>query len=152
MGQIAVLLGEADMRHVIGVLAILLFQPTAQARAENPVTSIQAISSVRLDGNELLRMCNAAVRFDNGSDLNPGETLKAFSCLSYLSGFTDGYVLAVSLSERGYKRTLCSPTEGIETSQAARIVAKWLKENPRVLHERARTSILIALSKAFPCE
>ncbi len=140
------------MQHVIGLLAVLLFQPTAYTRAESPVASIQAPTSVRLDGNELLRMCNAAVRLDNGSDLNPGETLKAFSCLSYLSGFTDGYVLAVSLSERGYKRTLCPPTEGIETSQAARIVAKWLKENPRVLHERARTSILIALSKAFPCE
>ena len=140
------------MRHVIGVLTILLFQPTAQARAENPVTSIQAITSVSLDGNELLRMCNAAVSLDDGSDLDPGETLKAFYCMGYLSGVTDGYVLAVSLSERGYKRTLCPPTEGIEPSQAVRIVAKWLKENPEGLQERARTSILIALSKAFPCE
>jgi hypothetical protein len=131
------------MRLLIGLVTALVL-----CLASSGETKAQELSSI-----ELLRHCNAAVRQADAGNLTADEQLQGFGCFKYLAGFLDGYVLAASMSEKGFGRTLCPPpTTGIESEQAARIVAKWLKENPEQLHQSARISVLIALGRAFPCE
>jgi hypothetical protein len=45
----------------------------------------------------------------------------------------------------------CVPKEGVSNIQAARIVVKYLKENPEKQHDLGITLAIQALSKAFPC-
>ena len=46
---------------------------------------------------------------------------------------------------------ICFPEDGsVKLGQSARIVVKWLKENPDKLHWRGETVVLLALRQAFP--
>ncbi len=141
------------MRLLFGFLLFVLFFPhSAQDAMPRPGPEVLPNSMSELDGNVMLRRCNAAVRMVEGADLQIDEAMEASSCLGYVSGFVDGYgLLSFQLSQKG-RPTLCTPPSGAEAQQSARIVAKWLKENPKELHESARVSVLIALSATFPCK
>jgi hypothetical protein len=48
---------------------------------------------------------------------------------------------------------ICLPKEKPQTvGQLARIVVKYLEDNPKQLHEPAASLATVALSKAFPCK
>ena len=100
------------------------------------------------DGNELLRQCGPVVKQLNGEKLNPDEQLESLLCAGYLSGFTDSHAIETPSQPRPL---YCFPKEGIEVGQQARIVVKYLRENPEILHESARSSIAISFTHAFPC-
>lgn len=44
----------------------------------------------------------------------------------------------------------CIPNE-VTNGQIRRVIVKFLKENPEMLHEHGTFLILLALQKAFPC-
>jgi hypothetical protein len=104
------------------------------------------------DGNVLLKACNAAVQWDD-TGTNTGTPVDVGYCYGFVEGVRNTLAIwtisAKTLHESGPHA--CMPTEGIENGQAARIVVKYLKENPEKLHEFASLLAMEAFQKAFPC-
>jgi hypothetical protein len=82
------------------------------------------------------------VRAADGAKLNGVEHSKSAFCGGYLAGYLDS--LAVSIFA-GAKQNICLPKDGLAGGQAARVIVKWLKENPEKLHENGRVLIYAAL-------
>ena len=101
------------------------------------------------DGSFYLRVCSAAVKQSDGGQLTQEEGLGAIYCASYVGGFLDGMSLTLRASKGN--KVVCIPERGITNDQAARILVKYLRENPETLHETGRVSLFVALAKAFPC-
>ena len=101
------------------------------------------------DGTFFLQACGAAVKQSDGAQLSQEESLGALYCGSYVSGFLDGMSLAVGSTKS--QRVVCLPERGITNDQAARLLVKYLRENPQTLHQSGRMSLYIALAKSFPC-
>jgi hypothetical protein len=101
------------------------------------------------EGARLLRACGAAVKQQDGLKISDEELADSLWCIGYVMGFLDA--LAVSNSTASARQLVCLPRQGITNDQAVRIVVKYLRENPGVLHESSRASVFIALAKAFPC-
>jgi Rap1a immunity proteins len=102
------------------------------------------------DGSFFLQACDATVKQSDGGELSQQESLLALYCASYISGFLDATSLT-SFSTKGQKN-ICTPDQGIANDQAARILVKYLRENPELLHQSGRTSVYVALVQAFPCK
>jgi len=106
-------------------------------------------SSAALDGNEILRRCSPGLE---KTDLTAMENAEYIYCMGYIAGVMDAAVFMHTMSDE--KNTVwrwCGPADGIAGGQAARIVVKWLKNNPEKLHLRGDTLIIAALHEAFPC-
>ena len=75
--------------------------------------------------------------------------MQSVFCIGYVSGFLDS--MSVTVTSTGGRQNVCLPQHGITNDQAIRIFVKFLRENPKTLHESGRMSLYIALAKAFPC-
>jgi hypothetical protein len=73
-------------------------------------------------------------------------------CLGYISGATDTLVILNQLSGNKLILNLCIPPQGISNDQSMAIVLEYIKKNPNILHESARTTIITALTEAFRCK
>lgn len=109
------------------------------------------------DGNSLLRECRAAVRALDGEKLDINESTEAGLCMGYIAGVADLDAVWRSESKKGefknFPLHICLPEGGeVKLGQSARIVLKWLKDNPEKLHYRGDLAVLLALDQAFPCK
>ncbi|PYY69968.1 hypothetical protein CRX42_13765 [Pseudomonas jessenii] len=97
------------------------------------------------DGNTLLGECQSAIRLlDNvrkpsDSDYDSGMCLGQVAGVRYMMSDSGDY-------------SACFPEGGISNTQAARIVVKYLKDNPAILHNEGRFLILLAFHNAYPCK
>lgn len=79
------------------------------------------------------------------------EAMQGYSqCIGYLNGILDMHAMMVAFSKS--KPQFCLPAQGVSIDQAHKIFVKWTSDNPKELHQLARTSIMIALKQAFPCK
>jgi Rap1a immunity proteins len=101
------------------------------------------------DGSFYLQACSAAVKQSDGKSLSTEEEPTAIFCIGYISGFLDAHSLTTTQS--GAKKFICTPERGISNDQAIRIFVKYLRENPKILHESGRISLYVSLATAFPC-
>jgi hypothetical protein len=67
---------------------------------------------------------------------------------SYRSGYFDGYVQGVADASVGM--LWCSPPN-VKAGQLSKIVAKYLRAHPELLHNGAEKLVINALQEAFPC-
>lgn len=103
------------------------------------------------DGNELLSQCNAAINFmDYPSQSHEDNDLFSMAfCLGLMQGMTNlNRIYEIQLNKRAL---FCTP-DGINNGQAARIVVKYLKEHPEMLHEHKIHLIVRAFQGAYPCK
>jgi len=107
-------------------------------------------SNAQYDGNDLLRGCKYIVRQDNGEELNGYEMVQTTFWLGYISGYTDSKIIQEVFC--GKIGPYCLPSKGLENQQIARIIIKYLENNPEKLHTSARLLIGGTLCKYFPCE
>lgn len=124
-------------------ISALLFIATSQIAASLAHAQGQ-------DGSFYLKACGASVKQSDGGTLTPEEATLSIFCLGYVSGFLDANSLATAQSAG--QPGICTPQRGISNDQAIRVFVKYLRENPRVLHESGRMSLYIALAKTFPCQ
>ena len=101
------------------------------------------------DGSFFLQACTAAIKQSDGNQLSPEEGQLALFCASYVSGFLDG--MSLSTSSTKSNKIVCTPERGITNDQAARILVKYLRSNPEILHQSGRMTFYVALAKSFPC-
>jgi hypothetical protein len=104
----------------------------------------------QMDGNFILQDCgNIVKQQDGGAELDTLAMTKGLFCVGYVAGLNDAFRMAPTLSRS--QPFYCPPERGISNDQVVRIVVKYLRDNPAQIHESARGSVLIALSRAFPC-
>lgn len=101
------------------------------------------------DGSFYLRACGSAIKQSDGGALTAEEAPASIFCIGYVSGFLDSH--SVATTQSGASKAICTPERGITNDQAIRVFVKYLRENPKVLHESGRMSLFVALAKAFPC-
>lgn len=97
------------------------------------------------DGNTLLTQCRSAMKLlDGDNNLDKSEVLDAGQCMGYIKGTTASFKM--------FKlHNTCWPESGPSTAQAARIVFKYISDNPAKLHEPEILVSALALNQAFPC-
>jgi hypothetical protein len=97
------------------------------------------------DGNELLNSCSSFVKHSNGEALKADEEIGALICNQYILGFKDSLILSGDTQSK-----VCIPEE-VMSDQVARVVVKYLKLNPEILHKNRGATLLFTLEKGFPC-
>jgi len=100
-------------------------------------------------GNKLLNQCNAAIDFMDNKPANPDFGALGF-CLGMMQGVTN--TNAMYEVQLGKDALFCAPEKGLNNGQAARIVVKYLKDNPKELHRHGTILTISALMQAYPCE
>lgn len=101
------------------------------------------------DGNKFLENCQDVVKKmddENSEILNPMG-------MGYCYGMLEGVrtTLMVVNEALPLKSRFCFPKVGINNGQAARIVTKYLRDNPAKLHLPEAFLVISAYQKAFPC-
>lgn len=113
------------------------------------VISFCFASSSLADGNELLRECNAAIRFLDNGQVKPND----YQDVGYCFGFCNGVMSSIYFYNEHLPvhQRLCLPEKGLSTEQVVRIVVKFLKDNPSILHYEQSTLVLLAIGKSYLC-
>lgn len=115
--------------------------------------SAQTHESVTLfgpTGSQLLEICSEpAIRV---GDVVPVERLIKGSrnnglCAGYIAGINDSEMSHVT---SGKGRSYCSPPE-VQIDQLAKVVQKYLADNPAQLHLPGSVLVVRALEQSFPC-
>jgi len=108
------------------------------------------VSGVALaDGNVLLTECQAVVRgLDNRS---ARESLyDQGKCIGIVETVLKMTMYRNSKLPAEYR--VCFPKGGVTNGQGARIVVKWLQENPALLSEDNVLLAMSAFGDAYPCK
>jgi Rap1a immunity proteins len=121
------------MRSFLLILACMVAGP-AYAQDTAPERSLES----------LVKRCRAVLRVaDSGIAANDGDLEH---CIGYLQGFTEGYETATTFRTK----TICLPS-GVSNAQVARVVVRYLEDNPERLDHPRFMGVLTALSVKFPC-
>lgn len=104
-------------------------------------------SAMATNGNDLLRSCQSAIRFSDTGVLDDG--IGTGFCLGTMQAIED-LMSFISASLKPEHR-VCLP-KGVSNEQAARIVVKYLKENPSELNQDSSSLAVFALQDSYPCK
>jgi hypothetical protein len=97
------------------------------------------------DGNDLLKWCKNA-----SSDIPEIQSsFTAGFCLGTMQ--TVGELTPFINDSLGSAFKICPPSE-ITNGQGARIVVKYIQQNPEKLHFNATALAIMALQNAYPCK
>ena len=103
------------------------------------------------DGNFLLRECKETLTTTYQS-CEPA--ISSMHCLGYIDGLVDmNDIFKSSVLKSSSQALICLPKDKkVTVGDMARIVVKYLEDNPKQLHESAASLATVALGKAFPCK
>lgn len=96
-------------------------------------------------GYKLLEACEAALKERESAAGKASEN----ACAGYITGIYDVHEAFIYWGDM--KPKWCAPKSGMKAGQLARVVTKWLRENPQNLHLGAGSLVPNALKQAFPC-
>jgi hypothetical protein len=100
-------------------------------------------------GRDFLEVCSS---IDSERDRNPVHLYRDASCLGWVEGFADGFMVHEELLSVPRKdRMACVPHE-VTTIQTVRVIKKYVIDNPEKAHRPTRYIASIALAGAFPCK
>ena len=100
------------------------------------------------DGNKLLEQCHDTVYFLDTNEIR--NELNIGLCFGSIQGVRVTIMIYHDYSPEHLK--VCWPEENITNAQAARIIVKYLKDNPQILHEDDYFLTLKAYLDAYPCK
>lgn len=107
-------------------------------------------------GNDVLKSCQAAVRFADNDGAPAGEHFDSGWCIGWVAGALQLTKLhnewTTVIKEKPALLQFCVPDSGIPAMQAVRVVVKYLKEHPDQLHEDGMGLTIAALKDTFPCK
>jgi hypothetical protein len=112
--------------------------------------SIISISNVSADGNDLLRECSKVETAKDDVTLDFEDGLALGQCLGMMQGITNlNTIYELALQKNAL---FCNPEQGITNGEAAKIVVKYLNNNPQKFHEPKIELAIQAFREAFPCK
>jgi hypothetical protein len=103
------------------------------------------------DGNSLLLACKASVDFLDEQKIEMKHPHSVGQCLGLISGLRDMHDYFQTGLLEIIQPVFCVPGE-VNSGQLARVLVKYLKENPTELHKRDTLLILMAFIDGFPCD
>jgi len=137
---------EAEVRlpfsiALLGLFLVCLPASTAQKTAtEQP--------DISRSGRDFLEVCSSV---DSGANQNAEIIQRNATCLGWVQGFTDGFLVHEELlSVPRRDRMACVP-RGVTTVQVVHVIRKYLAENPAKARRPTRYIASIAMAGAFPC-
>ena len=86
---------------------------------------------------------------DSNINGDPVEQLKFLSCVSYIDGMYDMYILFNDVLDLEMS---CPPPKGLSVEQLRLMVLQYIKENPKEMNETARTVLLGMINNYYPCK
>lgn len=116
-------------------------------------TAVSAYALAMSDGNALHNYCSAMEATDFFNDKFGDDAIalmKMDSCVSYINGWTAGYILGLHAAKNNYP-TACTH-ERINSTQVVDVVKQYLLKHPEERHLPAGALIGFALTDAFPCK
>lgn len=102
------------------------------------------------DGNALLEHCQQVMRVVDAESSKNTNPVGAGQCLGMLEGVRSTMTILHTALPENYR--ICFPKNGISNGQAARIVIKFLEDNPAILNQDATFLSLLAFKEAYPCK
>ena len=103
---------------------------------------------VLADGNELLGHCQVAIR---SMDTGIGGNYDVGKCFGMIQGVTESILILNGSLPADLKFCIPDGASGVSQGQSVRTVAKFLRDNPALLHEHESLLIMMAYKKAYPC-
>lgn len=110
---------------------------------QTPAMKPQQVVFTPLEAESLIAACK-------GVDANP-STASSMSCLSYISGFTDGWGVAMARFNHENQSAFC-PAPEVTRPQMAKVIVKYGDDHPNLLWSGAALFTALALKDAYPCE
>jgi hypothetical protein len=107
-------------------------------------------AALATDGNTLLKNCQAVVRLMDNEQVSNTNSMEVGHCF----GMVEGVRGTLFIYEESIPKNLrvCLPEGGINNGQAARIISKYLHDNPASLNEDATLLAILAFKTAYPCK
>lgn len=101
------------------------------------------------DGNELLRMCQYAVRYMDNEKVNT-NVFEQGRCIGIVEAVMGTTLYRNSVLPKNLR--VCFPASGISNGQGVRVLVKWLKENPAILNKDNVLLTMSAFADTYPCK
>ena len=102
-----------------------------------------SVRAQALSGDQLLFMLKGESSTKYQTNVN------RYRAMGYIQGLLDSYTV---FSTRDPSLNIyCMPLKGVSSSQARKVIVKWLEEHPQRLNEQARILVFHALLEAYPC-
>ena len=98
----------------------------------------------------MFRRAGPALNVLEGRPHSAADNVSAAMCFAYAGGYVDAVKIIGDLNGHAKPESLCVPDEAT-TEQVVRVWLKYLRQSPEVLHESARLTLALALSKSFRC-
>jgi hypothetical protein len=107
-------------------------------------------AAMAMNGSQLLAGCEAMIHvLDTGEAPSSSPVFGAGQCIGLVEGAS---MIMYYLNDSLPKDVKVCVPEGVTNGQGARVVVKYLKDNPERLHEDATSLMLLAYHKAFSCK
>ena len=100
-------------------------------------------------GRDFLEICSS---IDNEGNRDPARIYRDATCLGWVEGFTDGFMVHEELLSTPRRDRMACVPHGVTTIQTVRVIKKYLAGNPDKAHRPTRYVASIALAGAFPCK
>ena len=100
------------------------------------LTTMLPFPAKAADGKKLLEQCMLSDPFGTGY------------CLGLITGIRDA--TSIHQGVPGSFKVFCVPKGPL--FKLVPVVVKFIQENPKYLHERDSTAVILALTKSFPCK
>jgi Rap1a immunity proteins len=102
-------------------------------------------------GNSFVRDCSVVEK----EQTTAAEDTASAACVLYVAGILRGAELGSSLTrleanDTTLPKLFCRP-DNVESGQVAKIVLKFVRENPEKANEETALLVMRALVRAFPC-
>lgn len=119
--------------------------------AASPALAVTEDDFLLKDGSALLAVCGEFVAtMDRGErNISDKELTSMVACTSYTRGFSHGVAVMSKEPEQGNGYCVDPSVSG---GQIARVVVKYLRENPQILHFHPGVLVDRALREGFPCK
>lgn len=102
------------------------------------------------DGNTFLQQCQQSVRAMDDPTPRPTDILGIGRCIGMVEGVMN--TMTIFKSSLPDNLQVCFPKNGINNGQAARIVNKFLHDNPKMLDQNVTFLTIVAFRAAYPCK
>jgi hypothetical protein len=130
---------------VLGLLAVFFLCSSGDAgpksTAEQP--------DIGRSGRDFLEACSK-VGSERSSD--PVQAYNDAACLGWVAGFADGFTVHEELLGVPAKDRMACLPRGVTAIQTARVIRKYIADNPDKAHRPTRYVASLALAGAFPCK
>ena len=134
--------------RLISVLALLAVCLVCSSGSADP-RSAAAQPDIGRSGRDFLEICSAVGSDQNG---DPVRIQNDAACLGWVEGFRDGFTVHDDLLGVPQRDRIACIPGGATSVQLARVIKKYLADNPDKAHRATRLVASVALASAFSCK